>query len=41
MKEWPKFNESGDSPIGVHRATLAAFGGEDEPIAKGSLKSRY
>lgn len=23
MKEWPKFNESGDLPIGIHRATLA------------------
>ncbi|MGD2088138.1 MAG: hypothetical protein PVH61_18310 [Candidatus Aminicenantes bacterium] len=36
MKEWPKFNESGDLPIGIHRATLAevaAFGGEDQAIA--------
>ncbi len=23
MKEWPKFNERGDLPIGIHRATLA------------------
>ena len=23
MKEWPKFNESGDLPTGIHRATLA------------------
>lgn len=23
MKEWPEFNESGDLPIGIHRATLA------------------
>jgi hypothetical protein len=23
MKEWPKFNESGDLPIGIHCATLA------------------
>jgi hypothetical protein len=23
MKEWPEFNESGDLPVGVHRATLA------------------
>ena len=23
MKEWPKFNKSGDLPIGIHRATLA------------------
>jgi len=22
MKEWPEFNENGDLPIGVHRATL-------------------
>ena len=23
MKEWPEFNESGDLPIGIHRAALA------------------
>lgn len=23
MKEWPKFNENGDLPVGIHRATLA------------------
>lgn len=37
MKEWPEFNESGDLPVGIHRATLAEVMGH---FGRGSLQRK-
>jgi hypothetical protein len=41
MKEWPEYNESGDLPIGIHRAALAEvinhFGMLNEMAKNGGL----